>query len=108
MSKFLLRKEVAEINRLGMTKVTASAFRRSIANANIRVGKRVDYLLIDAFFIRYITELPVGYKKVKRGPKHAKLDNITFQQRTGLKNKCVSLLRQLNKLSTTWRRCLER
>jgi ribonuclease HII len=71
---------VAEINRLGMSKATASAFRRSVANANIRAHQRVDYLLIDAYFVRYINGLPVGFKRVLKGSKHAKLNNIKSRQ----------------------------
>jgi ribonuclease HII len=44
---------VAEINRLGIKKATEVAFRRAIRNCN----KRIDYLLIDAFYIPYIKGL---------------------------------------------------
>ncbi len=48
------------INRLGMAKATKMAFRRSISQARKRLGKRIDYLLIDAFFIPYVRGNPKG------------------------------------------------
>jgi ribonuclease HII len=77
---------VAEINRLGMSKATASAFRRSVANANIRAHKRVDYLLIDAYFIPYTRGLPVGVRsrtKTKRGKRNR------AELKTGLTQKAI-------------------
>lgn len=44
---------VAEINKLGIKKASEIAFRRAIKNCN----KRIDYLLIDAFYIPYIKGL---------------------------------------------------
>ena len=46
------------INRLGMAKTTKMAFRKSIAQAKKRLGKRIDYLLIDAFFIPFVRGNP--------------------------------------------------
>lgn len=57
---------VSEINRLGMTKATSSAFRRAVANANIRLHSRIEYLLVDAFFIPYTRGLPIGKNKQPR------------------------------------------
>lgn len=64
----------SDINRLGMAKATKKAFRRAISEANqrLKVGsgkstKRIDYLLIDAFFIPYIPGLPTRRKKDKKG-----------------------------------------
>lgn len=54
---------VLEINKLGLSKATYSAFRRSVASANMRGHFRVEYLLIDAFYIPYVRGLPVGVKK---------------------------------------------
>lgn len=48
---------VSVINRLGMAKATKMAFRRAIDDANKRLGKRIDFLLIDAFFIPYVRGL---------------------------------------------------
>ena len=44
---------VAQINKLGIKKAGEIAFRRAIKNCN----KRIDYLLIDAFYIPYIKGL---------------------------------------------------
>lgn len=48
---------VASINRLGMAKATRMAFRRAINDANKRLKSRVDFLLIDAFFVPYVRGL---------------------------------------------------
>lgn len=55
------------INRLGMAKATKMAFRRSISLARKRFGKSIDYLLIDAFFIPYVRQLPTRRKKDGKG-----------------------------------------
>lgn len=44
---------VAEINKFGIKKASEIAFRRAIKNCN----KRIDYLLIDAFYIPYVKGL---------------------------------------------------
>lgn len=44
---------VWEINKFGIKKATETAFRRAIKNCN----KRIDYLLIDAFYIPYVRGL---------------------------------------------------
>ena len=48
------------INRLGMAKATKMAFRKSVSEARKRLGKSIDYLLIDAFFIPYVRGNPKG------------------------------------------------
>jgi ribonuclease HII len=48
------------INRLGMAKATKMAFRKSISVTRKRLGKSIDYLLIDAFFIPYVRGNPKG------------------------------------------------
>jgi ribonuclease HII len=60
---------VAEINRVGIGKATSSAFRRAVSNANKRPQDRVDYLLIDAFYVPYIGGYPMRYKKARRNNK---------------------------------------
>jgi len=55
------------INRLGMAKATKMAFRKSISQARKRLGKSIDYLLIDAFFIPYVRQLPARRKKDGKG-----------------------------------------
>ena len=46
------------INKIGMAKATQKAFRRAIENASKRLGRRIDFLLIDAFFVPYVRGLP--------------------------------------------------
>lgn len=58
---------VSVINRLGMAKATKKAFRQAISQAQKRLKKRIDYLLIDAFFIPYLAGLPTRRTKDKKG-----------------------------------------
>ena len=58
---------VSVINRLGMAKATKMAFRKAISQARRKLGKGVDYLLVDAFFIPYVRELPIRRRKDKKG-----------------------------------------
>lgn len=44
---------VGEINKFGIKKASEMAFRRAIKNC----GKRIDYLLVDAFYIPYVKGL---------------------------------------------------
>ncbi len=44
---------VGEINKFGIKKATETAFRRAIKNCN----RRIDYLLIDAFYVPYVRGL---------------------------------------------------
>jgi len=63
---------VSEINRLGMSKATHSAFRRAISDANKKLKFRIDYLLIDAFYVPYIREFRIGKRNglfSRRNPK---------------------------------------
>lgn len=57
------------INRLGMTKATQMAFRRAVNSANNRFGGKVEYLLVDAFFVPYVKGLPMRRKKVRKNHK---------------------------------------
>lgn len=54
------------INRVGISKAAQMAFRRAIENANSRMKRRVDYLLIDAFFIPYVWGLPMRRKAARK------------------------------------------
>jgi len=54
------------INRIGISKASQMAFRRAIENANNRLQRRIDYLLIDAFYIPYIRGLPMRRKKARK------------------------------------------
>jgi ribonuclease HII len=55
------------INRIGMAKATKRAFRKAISEARKRLGKPIDYLLIDAFFIPYVSGLPAKRRKDTQG-----------------------------------------
>jgi len=46
------------INRLGMTCATNIAFRKAVKAANNNVANKINYLLIDAYFIPYIRGIP--------------------------------------------------
>jgi ribonuclease HII len=61
----------AAINRLGMAKATKMAFRRAVADANRRRHKRIQFLLVDAFYIPYLRGFPRQRKSAK-GNKNAK------------------------------------
>lgn len=54
------------IDRVGISKAAQMAFRRAIENANSRMERRVDYLLIDAFFIPYVWGLPMRRKAARK------------------------------------------
>jgi ribonuclease HII len=54
------------INRIGISKATQVAFRRAIENANRRMQRRTDYLLIDAFFVPYVRGLPMRRKAARK------------------------------------------
>jgi len=70
---------VATINRLGMAKATKMAFRRAIAQAQERLRYKdtnnilisqypsIEYLLVDAFFIPNVPNLPTRRRKDKKG-----------------------------------------
>lgn len=60
---------VGAINRIGISKATQMAFRRAIENANTRLQRRIDYLLIDALFVPYVRGLPMKRKAAKKNPK---------------------------------------
>ena len=55
------------INRIGMAKATKRAFRKAISEARKRLGKPIDYLLIDAFFIPFVAGLPTKRRKDTQG-----------------------------------------
>jgi len=59
----------ATINRIGMGKATKMAFRKAVADANRRAKSRIDYLLIDAFYIPYIRGIPIRRKTARKNHK---------------------------------------
>lgn len=54
---------VASINKIGMGMSAKRAFRKAISEARSRLGRPIDYLLIDAFFIPYTPGLPAKRKR---------------------------------------------
>lgn len=55
------------INRIGLAKATKRAFRKAISEARRRLGAPIDYLLIDAFFIPFVSGLPAKRRKDEKG-----------------------------------------
>lgn len=57
------------INKIGMSKATKMAFRKAIANANYKLKnknlRRIDYLLLDAFYIPYVRGIRMPLRKEK-------------------------------------------
>lgn len=58
---------VGKINKLGMGKATKIAFRKAISETRRRLGKPIDFLLADAFFVSHVPGLPTKRRKNKRG-----------------------------------------
>lgn len=52
-----------KINRVGMAKAAKIAFRQAISRARKRLGKPIDFLLADAFFISYVPGLPAKRRR---------------------------------------------
>jgi len=71
---------VAEINRLGITRATFSAFRRSIKDAERRMARGVNFILIDAFYIPYIANLRMPSKAVRKTNRKSKNKKISAAQ----------------------------
>lgn len=57
----------SEINRVGLVKATSSSFRRAVVDAQKRLDQRINYLLIDAFYIPYLDGFPSARKVRKKG-----------------------------------------
>lgn len=63
-----------KINSVGMGKAAKIAFRQAISNARKRLGKPIDFLLADAFFISYVPGLPARRRKNKKGRFYKKVN----------------------------------
>ena len=72
-----------EIDKLGIVKATNKAFRKAIGNANQRFHKRIDYLLIDAFYIPYVRGIRMGNKMKKSRLKKDIRSNLKSIRRYG-------------------------
>lgn len=60
---------VTVINKKGMGNATKMAFRRAVASANRKVGNKIDFLLIDAFYLPYAKGFPATPKKQRKNGK---------------------------------------
>ena len=72
---------VDDINSKGIITATSSAFRRAAKNLNNKLKTRVEYLLVDAFFVPSIRGYPVGSVKDNMGQAQAAIpkgDSISF------------------------------
>jgi len=63
---------VAEINRWGISKATFSGFRRAIKNAQYRLDSRVDFILIDAFYVPFIRGINMPRKMTRKANRYSK------------------------------------
>lgn len=63
-----------KINSVGMSKAAKICFRKAISEARKRLGKPIDFLLADAFFISYVPGLPAKRRKNKKGRFYKKIN----------------------------------
>ncbi len=61
---------VAEINKKGITRATLSGFRRAVANAQNKLASRINFLIIDAFYIPRTR----GFRTPRKSAKKANRD----------------------------------
>lgn len=71
---------VAEINKKGIAKATFSGFRRAIKNAEERINRRIDFILIDAFYVPYIAGINMPRKMIRKANRKAKRLKIQANQ----------------------------
>lgn len=69
-----------KIDRLGISKATYSGFRRVVKNIELTLGRRVDYLLIDAFYVPYIRGLRMPAKNKRKEKKTGKIRDFMSRQ----------------------------
>lgn len=55
----------AEINRNKIVKAVSTGFRRAVLSANRKHNKRINFIIVDAFYIPYIRGIRMPLKKVK-------------------------------------------
>ena len=68
------------VDSIGISKATHSGFRRVVKSIENRLGSRVDFILIDAFYIPYIRGLRMPTKTKRKDRKTGKiLDNHSKQ-----------------------------
>ena len=82
----------AEIDRLGIVKATNKAIREAVKDANQRKHLRIQYLLIDAFYIPYIRGIRMPLKRYRKRLKGKK--GVGKSQQTAIvkgDQKCFSI-----------------
>ncbi|HLE48430.1 MAG TPA: ribonuclease HII [Patescibacteria group bacterium] len=68
------------IDKKGIVKATEKAFRRAISSAETKLGKKIEFLLVDAFYIPYIKGIPMARKRYRRGKlSNGEIDFISRQ-----------------------------
>lgn len=60
---------VSVINKKGMGNATKMAFRRAVTSANNKIDSKIDFLLIDAFYVPYLKGFPATPKRKRRNAK---------------------------------------
>lgn len=71
---------VSEINRYGIAKATFSGFRRAIKEVGKKINSRVNFILIDAFYVPYIAGIKMPKKIVRKNNRKAKRVKIEGRQ----------------------------
>ncbi len=69
-----------KVDKLGITKATYSGFRRVVKNIQNVLGTRVDYLIIDAFYIPYIRGLRMPVKTKRKDKKTGQVKDFLSRQ----------------------------
>jgi ribonuclease HII len=71
---------VAEINRYGISKATFSGFRRAVKEVEKRANSRVNFILIDAFYVPYIEGIKMPRKNTRKANRKSKSMKIEAGQ----------------------------
>jgi ribonuclease HII len=74
-----------EIDRTGIVKATRKAMRKAIGNANQRLHDRIQYLLIDAFYLPYTRGIKMPAKSYRRNKKYTELSGSNGRQKAIIK-----------------------
>ncbi len=69
-----------KIDKIGISKATYSGFRRVVKSIENTLGTRVDYLLIDAFYVPYIRGLRMPVKNKRKDKKTGKIQDFNSRQ----------------------------
>lgn len=69
-----------KIDKMGISKATHSGFRRVVKSIEHALDRRVDYLLIDAFYIPYIRGLRMPAKNKRKDRKTGKIRDFSSRQ----------------------------